>query len=193
MVEADTNSGAPARHLTAVELTAGLPEVRRSPTDNGPVVMIVVRPDRDLRELPHAIEVSPESGLAGDRWVRHCTRKLPDGRLNPDTQLTLMNSRAAALIAGPEERWPLAGDNLIVDLDLSVANLPTGQRLRVGGAVLEITAQPHLGCTKFNARFGADALALVNSPAGKELRLRGVNAMVVTAGWVRTGDRISRL
>lgn len=181
------------RHRTTAELTAGLPEVRRSPTDDGQVVMIVVRPDRDLRELPHAIEISPESGLAGDRWVRHCTRKLPDGRLNPDTQLTLMNSRAAALIAGPEERWPIAGDNLIVDLDLSVANLPTGQRLRVGGAVLEITAQPHLGCAKFNARFGAEALALVNSPAGRELRLRGVNAKVIEAGWVRTGDRISKL
>lgn len=92
------------RYLTAAELTAGLPEVGRSPADGGPVVMIVVRPDRNLRELPHAIEVSPESGLAGNRWVRHCTRKLPDGRQDPDTQLTLMNSRVAALIAGPEER-----------------------------------------------------------------------------------------
>lgn len=181
------------RHLTAAELTAGLPEIRRSPADQGTVDMIVVRPDRNLRELPHAIELSPESGLAGDRWSRHCTRRLPDGRLNPDTQITLMNRRAAALIAGPESRWPLAGDNLMVDLDLSLANLPTGQRLRIGGSVLEITAQPHLGCAKFNARFGADALALVNSPQGKELRLRGVNAKVVEAGWVRTGDRISKL
>lgn len=182
-----------SRHFTTAELAAGLPEIRRSPADQGTVDMIVVRPDRDLRELPHAIELSPESGLAGDRWSRHCTRRLPDGRLNPDTQVTLMNRRAAALIAGPESRWPLAGDNLIVDLDLSVANLPVGQRLRVGGAVLEITAQPHLGCSKFNARFGADALAWVNSPQGKELRLRGVNAMVIEAGWVRTGDRISKL
>lgn len=174
------------------ELTAGLPEVCRSPLDAGTVDMIVVRPDCDLRELPHAVEISPESGLAGDRWSRHCTRHLPDGRINPDTQVTLMNRRAAALIAGPEDRWPLAGDNLIVDLDLSVANLPTGQRLRVGEAVLEITAQPHLGCSKFNARFGADALALVNSPAGKDLRLRGVNACVVMPGRVRVGDRIEK-
>lgn len=181
------------RHLTTAELTAGLPEIRRSPADQGTVDMIVVRPDRDLRELPHAIELSPESGLAGDRWSRHCTRRLPDGQLNPDTQVTLMNSRAAALIAGPESRWPLAGDNLMVDLDLSVANLPVGQRLRVGGAVLEITAQPHLGCTKFNARFGADALAWVNSLQGKELRLRGVNAKVIEAGWVRTGDSVKKL
>ena len=69
------------RHLTTAELAAGLPEIRRSPADGGSVCVIVVRPDRDLRELPHAIEISPESGLAGDRWVRHCTRKLPDGRI----------------------------------------------------------------------------------------------------------------
>lgn len=181
------------RHLTTAELAAGLPEVRRSPTDDGQVVMIVVRPDRDLRELPHAIEISPESGLAGDRWVRHCTRKLPDGRLNPDTQLTLMNSRAAALIAGPEERWPLAGDNLVVDLDLSVANLPVGQRLKLGGAIIEISPEPHTGCAKFSKRFGPDALAFVNSSAGKQLRLRGVNALVIQAGWVRTGDRIVKV
>lgn len=180
-------------HLTATELAAGLPEVRRSPADGGSVSLIVVRPDRDLRELPHAAEVSPESGLAGDRWVRHCTRRLPDGRLNPDTQLTLMNSRAAALIAGPEDRWPLAGDNLVVDLDLSVANLPTGQRLRLGDAIIEISPEPHTGCAKFSRRFGPDALAFVNSPEGRELRLRGVNAMVIAAGWVRTGDRITKL
>ncbi len=181
------------RQLTTAELAAGLPAVRRSPADDGTVVMIVVRPDRDLRELPHAIEISPESGLAGDRWVRHCARKLPDGRLNPDTQLTLMNSRAAALIAGPEERWPLAGDNLVVDLDLSMTNLPVGQRLRLGDAIIEISPEPHTGCAKFSKRFGPDALAFVNSPEGKQLRLRGVNALVIEAGWVRTGDRIAKL
>ncbi len=181
------------RHLTTAELAAGLPEIRRSPADGGSVCLIVVRPDRDLRELPHAIEISPESGLAGDRWVRHCTRKLPDGRLNPDTQLTLMNSRAAALIAGPEDHWPLAGDNLVVDLDLSTTNLPVGQRLRLGDAVIEISPEPHTGCAKFSKRFGPDALAFVNSPEGKQLRLRGVNALVIEAGWVRTGDRIEKL
>ena len=180
-------------HLSTAALAAGLEDIRRSPADQGRLVMIVVRPDRDLRELPHAAEISPESGLAGDRWSRHCTRRLPDGRLNPDTQLTLMNSRAAAWIAGPEARWPLAGDNLVVDLDLSVVNLPAGQRLKLGGAIIEISPEPHTGCAKFAQRFGPDALAWVNSPIGRQLRLRGVNAMVLEAGWVRTGDRIEKL
>lgn len=180
------------RQLNAAELAAGLPEVLRAPSDHGTVDMIVVRPDRDLRELPHAIELSPESGLAGDRWSRHCRRRLPDGSLNPDTQVTLMGRRAAALIAGPDGRWPLAGDNLIVDLDLSEANLPVGQRLTLGGALIEITAEPHLGCAKFSQRFGPDALAFVNAPEGRRLRLRGVNAKVLVAGWVRTGDLLRK-
>ncbi len=181
------------RHLTEPELTAGLPEIRHAPADGGTVAMIVVRPDRELRELPDHGTVTPEAGLVGDRWARHCTRHLPDGRLNPDTQLTLMNARAARLIAGPRERWPLAGDNLLVDLDLSAANLPAGQRLKLGEAVIEISAEPHTGCSKFSKRFGPDALRFVNSPEGRALHLRGVNAQVVQAGRVRVGDRIVKV
>ena len=181
------------RHLSAAELAAGLAEVRLAPADHGTLLMIVVRPDREQRELPGRAELTAEAGLVGDRWARHTTRKLPDGRRNPDTQLTLLNARAAALIAGPRERWPLAGDNLVVDLDLSLANLPAGQRLRIGGAVIEITEEPHTGCSKFSRRFGPDALKFVNSPEGRALRLRGVNAMVVQAGGVQLGDRIRKL
>ena len=93
-----------------------------------------------------------------------------------------MNSRAAALMAGPRERWPLAGDQFFVDLDLSVENLPPGTRLALGDSVVEITAEPHRGCQKFSQRFGMAALRLVNSADGRALRLRGVNARVVTPG-----------
>jgi hypothetical protein len=181
-----------AAHRTLAELQAGLVEVLRSPADAGVVDLIVVRPDRDLRQLPAAAELSPESGLVGDRWSMHATRRLPDGRLNPDTQITLMNSRAAELVAGPRERWPLAGDNLVVDLDLSVENLPAGRRLKIGDAEIEISAEPHTGCSKFSKRFGPDALKFVNSPEGRRLRLRGVNAMVLKAGRVALGDSISK-
>ena len=181
------------RHLSAAELAAGLTEVRLAPVDDGALLMIVVRPDRDLRELPDRAELTSEAGLVGDRWAKHTTRRLPDGRLNPETQLTLLNARTAALIAGPQERWPLAGDNLVVDLDLSMTNLPTGQRLQIGHAVIEITEEPHTGCSKFSKRFGPDALKFVNSPEGRALRLRGVNAMVVQAGGVQLGDRVRKL
>jgi MOSC domain-containing protein YiiM len=182
-----------AEHRTLGELEAGLAEIRRSPAERGEVRQIVVRPERGERQLPAAGELTPAAGLVGDRWARHNDRRLPDGRVNPDTQITLMNARAAALIAGPADRWPLAGDNLVVDLDLSLANLPPGARVRVGEAVLEISAEPHTGCAKFAKRFGPPALKFVNSPEGRALRLRGVNATVVRAGPVRVGDPIRKL
>ena len=117
----------------------------------------------------------------------------PDGSANPDAQLTLMNARAAAVITGSPERWPLAGDQLYVDLDLSIENLPAGTQLAVGDAVVEVTAEPHTGCAKFSARFGTEALKFVNKSPGRELRLRGVNTRVVTPGAVRAGDAISKL
>jgi hypothetical protein len=116
-----------------------------------------------------------EDGLAGDTWpVRAISRS--GGSPHPGMQVTMMNSRAALLIARDLERCVLAGDQLYADLDLSPANLPPGTRLAVGSAVLEVSDQPHLGCAKFAARFGQDAMRLVNSRVGRELRLRGLNA-----------------
>ena len=98
-------------------------------------------------------------------------------------QLNIINARVARLVAGddPADR-ALAGDQLHVDLDLSPENLPAGTRLAIGGAVIEVTDQPHTGCAKFAARFGAEALRFVNIGGGKQLRLRGINAKVVAAG-----------
>ena len=183
----------PEHHFPETELLAALPQVSQSPADGGTLVQIVVRPDKDLRESPPSCAVTPDAGIPGDRWARFCSRRLPDGRLNPDTQLTLMNSRCLALVAGSRDRWPLAGDNLIVDLDLSLGNLPAGQRLRIGEAILEITAEPHTGCIKFRNRFGADALKFVNAPERKALRLRGIHAQVVQAGRITVSDRIEKL
>jgi len=101
-----------------------------------------------------------------------------------------MNVRAAALVAVDPDRRALCGDQLYVDFDLSVANLPAGSLLQVGEVVLEVTARPHLGCIKFRDRFGADALAFVNSPVGRALRLRGLNARVVAGGAVAVGDPV---
>ena len=59
--------------------------------------------------------------------------------------------------------------------------------------MIEVTAQPHLGCAKFAARFGNDAWRFVNSRVGRDLRLRGLNARVVASGTVRPGDVIRKL
>jgi MOSC domain-containing protein YiiM len=174
------------KHLTTPELEAGLDAIRRSPADAGAVEMIVRRPGVGEREVLTGGYLDLTDGLAGDSWgVREPA--------NPDAQITLMNVRAVALIAQDRERWPLAGDQLYVDLDLSADNLPPGTQLAIGGAVLAVTAVPHTGCAQFRNRFGADALKFVNSQAGRQLNLRGINTRVVQPGAIRVGDVVRKV
>ena len=181
------------RHLTTAELEAGLDEVRQSPSDDGTVELLVRRPDRGEREVLDQAELDVAAGLVGDNWSERGSRQTPDGSAHPGMQVTVMNARAALLVAGGDpERRILAGDQIYADLDISEANLPAGTRLVLGTAVLEVTAEPHTGCDKFVERFGRDAMRFVNSPVGRELRLRGLNAKVVTAGTVRRGDTITK-
>jgi hypothetical protein len=181
------------QHAARDVLEAGVAEIRGAPADAGTVELIVRRPAEGERELLGAAELDVVEGLVGDNWRARGSRATKDGAAHPDLQLTLMNARATALIARSRERWALAGDQLYVDLDLSDASLPAGTRLRVGSAVIEITAMPHTGCGKFARRFGVEALKFVNSPVGRELNMRGRNARVVSAGTVRKGDVVRRL
>lgn len=182
-----------APHLTETEIIAGLDEVKRSPQDHGSLNAIVIRPASDHRISLEQCRLSPEGGTEGDAWARGCWLKLPDGRPHPEVQICIMNSRMIDLVAGDKNRWELAGDNLFIDLDLSRENLQAGQLLSIGECVIEITEQSHNGCSKFSQRFGPSALKVVNSPIGKELRLRGIYAKVVKAGDVRVGDEITKL
>ncbi|HVL70156.1 MAG TPA: MOSC domain-containing protein [Vicinamibacterales bacterium] len=180
-------------HPDRETLEAGLDEIRRSPATTGVVRLIVRRPAIDAREVLAQGELDAVEGLVGDTWRTRGSSRTPDGSAHPDMQLNLMNARVVQLVARHPDRWPLAGDQLFVDLDLSVGNLPAGTRLALGSAVIEITSQPHTGCGKFARRFGLDALQFVNSPLGRDLRLRGACARVLRAGSVRVGDPILKL
>jgi MOSC domain-containing protein YiiM len=181
-----------ARHLSLEELQGGLGGIMLSPQDAGKLKAIVIRPETDARISLPQCELSPEGGVHGDNWAKGCWMSLPDGRPHPDVQVTIMNARTIALIAQEEARWPLAGDNLVVDLDLSSENLPPGTGLSVGSTLLEITAVPHKGCKKFAERFGADATRFVNSRDGLRLHLRGIYARVVERGVVTVGDMLTK-
>jgi hypothetical protein len=175
------------------ELEAGLDAIKASPRDNGIVQKIVCRPNVDERRELQEAQLDLTMGLVGDNWLSKGFYKAADGRAHPDMQLNIMNARAIALIAGIDERWQLAGDQFYVDLDLSPRNLPPRSQLRIGEAIIEVTAEPHLGCSKFMARFGRDAARFVNSEVGKALNLRGINARVIQPGKVLLGARISKL
>lgn len=180
-------------HLTVNELQAGLKDICHSPRDGGVLEMIVRRPRPDAREVLAVGELHPLHGLIGDCWKERGSSRTPDGSAHPEMQLNVMNSRVIALVARERGRWPLAGDQLYLDLDLSEENLPAGSRVALGAAVIEVTAQPHTGCKKFVERFGLEAMKFVNSEVGRRLRLRGINAKVIRGGVIRVGQVAKKL
>jgi len=181
------------KQLTAAELETGLAHIQRSPADAGPLQMIVRRPAKGEREVLDEGELDLTAGLVGDNWSTRGSSRTPDGAAHPGMQLNIMNARVVALVAQDKGRWALAGDQLYVDMDLSAENLPPGTRLSLGDAIIEVTEQPHTGCKKFVLRFGVDAMKFVNSPTGRLLHLRGINARVVQPGTIRVGDVVRKL
>jgi hypothetical protein len=182
-----------AKQLTTAELEAGLDAIRTAPKDEGILQLIVRRPGIGEREILQEGYLDRAEGLVGDGWRHRHSPRTVDGAPHPDTQLNIMSSRAIALVAQAPDRWQLAGDQLFIDMDLSTANLPPGTRLTIGEAVIAVTEQPHTGCQKFVARFGLDAMRFVNSPVGRELNLRGINARVIQAGTIRVGTLVRKV
>jgi hypothetical protein len=178
--------------VTREELEAGVDAIRAAPKDLGLLQLIVRRPAVGDREVLDEGLLDLLRGLVGDNWAARGSSRTADGSAHPDMQLNIMGARAIALIARDKERWPLAGDQLFIDMDLSEGNMPPGTQLSMGSAIVEITDIPHIGCEKFHRRFGLEATKFVNSPQGKALRLRGLNAKVIQSGTVRVGDIIRK-
>jgi hypothetical protein len=180
-------------HRTTEEMEAAVDHFSSAPADVGRVELVVRRPHKGEREILDEGTLDVVDGLVGDNWSSRPSSRTPDGSAHPDMQLNVINARLSSFVAVDPDRRALAGDQLHVDLDLSEANLPPGTRLSLGSAVIEVTAQPHTGCAQFVERFGRDAMRFVNSPVGRQLRLRGLNAKVVVSGTVRPGDEVRKL
>ena len=153
--------------------------------DRGSVVLLMRRGEEGRREVLQEAVLGPDVGVPGDAWGRKPQR-------NGDMQIAVMEKDVAELIANGQP-LTLFGDCLVLDLDLSVANLPPGSRLRIGGAALEVTAEPHNGCSKFRARFGDDALRFVSMRELRHRNLRGIYMRVAEGGAVRAGDPVEVL
>ena len=179
----DSNSvGDEGRYLPLADLERMLDGLARPPAERGRIAIVVRRGPGGLREAPDRVVVAPDVGVPGDAWGRK-----PEP--NPDTQLAVMQSGVAELIANGQP-LTLFGDNLFLDLDLSAANLPPGSRVRVGAAVLEVTPVPHNGCQKFRSRFGDAALRFVARRDRRARNLRGIYMRVVEAGEIGPGDPV---
>lgn len=174
-------------------LTAGWTQLEPSPKEGGTVEMIIRRPGIDLREELQAAQFNTSEGLQGDNWLTRGSSSTADGSADPQAQITLMNSRVIQLITADKSRWAEAGDQLFVDFDLSMDNLPPGSQIQLGEVIMEISQKPHTGCAKFARRFGAPARKWVMTDAGKHARLRGVNARVIQGGTIRAHDKITKL
>ena len=174
-------------HRSLDQLNSLYDELPEPPAKSGALEMIVIRTNDGERDVVDSVKLTGADGVVGDHWSRGSYAD------RPEMQVTLINSGVIDVISGGRDRWALAGDNLVVDMDLSEANLPAGVRIAIGDAILEIEEKPHTGCGKFSKRYGPDALRFVNSDRGRELRFRGVYARVVEAGEVGTGDRLVKI
>ncbi|WP_248583127.1 hypothetical protein [Nocardioides sp. InS609-2] len=183
---------------STARLAEQMAHLRAAPSGIGTLDMVARRPANGKREvMPEGI-LDLELGMVGDNWLERATsRAIATGR-HLDAQVNVTSSRMVGLLAADDDTRAMAGDQLYVDLDISHANLPVGSRLAIGdpedgGAIIEVTAKPHNGCKKFVRYFGREAERFVNSAEGKELRLRGFNARVVSAGVVRRGDSVRKI
>src|SRR5436190_1503989 len=181
------------QHASTIELEQGLAEVLASPTDTGHLTAIVVRPATNERRMLESATLTPENGIDGDRWVNDSFYSLKDGRSDPRCQVSIMNDRFLRQVAGDKDDMCLAGDNLIVDLDLSEANLPAGSQISIGpDVIIEISDLKHTGCSKFARRYGTDAKTFANNTQGTALHLRGRYARIVRGGTIRVGDNVGK-
>ncbi len=167
-------------------------DLRAAPRDAAPVLSLVARPGTDERVTVTEAVLDEVEGMVGDDWRARGSWSKAGQEANLEAQLTLMSTRVLAAIEPDPSRWPIAGDQVLLDLDLSEENLPAGTRLLLGDAEVEVTALPHTGCSKFAARFGRDALRWISTHEGRALRMRGMYVRVVRSGTVRTGDIVRK-
>lgn len=175
-------------HVTIGECAAALSQVMAAPKDGGLITGLCLRPAPNQRSFPDRVRLTRAEGIPGERWLTMPWLRLPDGRPDPQIQVSILQTRILDLVWRDRESVVHPGDPIIADMDLSEENLPAGTLLRAGTAVLKVSREPNLGCVKWKVRYGAPSLDWIR--AHPELRLRGVLCSVEEDGEVGLGDRI---
>jgi hypothetical protein len=178
---------------TFAQLMAAMPHVLSAPKTNSRIESLCFRPNRNQRTFPDHLTLTQAQGVPNERWLTEPWLRLPDGRPDPDIQVSILPLRVLNLVWNEADAEPHPGDTIIADLDTSEANLPAGTRLQIGSAVLRVSNVFNDGCVKWKARYGADAKSWITAPGHPELRLRGILCAVETDGIIRLGDSIIKL
>ena len=175
-------------------LAKALPHVLAAPKDGAHVMGLCVRPDFSQRSFPSEITLSKANGVIGDRWLHNNWSRLPDGRPDPINQVSILSKRVLDLVWHPDENDAThPGDTVIADMDLSLENMPEGQLVKVGSAILHVSSYFNEGCVKWKTRYGADVKNWIIAPGHADKRLRGILLSIVQDGTIKLHDKITRL
>jgi hypothetical protein len=178
---------------TEASLAAALPHVLAAPKDASPVLQLCFRPGYGQRSFPDHLTLTREHGIPGERWMTAPWLRLADGSPDPRIQVSILPSRVLDLVWRPGDDAPHPGDTIVADLDTSLANLPSGSRLQVGTAVLEVSDVFNDACVKWKTRYGNAAKDWITAPGHPELRLRGMLCRIVRDGKVTIGAPLIKL
>lgn len=181
--------------LTEEQLDEKMPWVQQASKTAAPIEQLCLRPAYSERKFTEQLELCAERGVVGDRWCKYTWIYLPDGSPDPRLQVCLMPLRVWQLVCKPAQEQGVLhpGDNFLADLDCSEENLPVGQHLQVGSAVIEVSDEFNNACSKWRSRYGSTSVQWINRPHNRPLRLRGVLCNIVKSGIVRSSDRIEKL
>lgn len=174
-------------------LDAALPHVLAAPRDRARIGWICFRPGYNRREFPGRLTLTRSRGIPGERWESSPWLRGPDGRGHPGIQVSILSQRVLDLVWRDRESVLHPGDTFVVDMDLGEANLPVGQLLRAGSAVLRVSDVFNDGCVKWKARYGAAAKDWITAPGHAPYRLRGVLCSIEADGEIAEGDWLEKI
>ncbi|MCP5075142.1 MAG: hypothetical protein GY947_17850 [Rhodobacteraceae bacterium] len=179
-------------HVTAADLDAALPEILAAPKQ-GKIEILCRRPDFSQRDFRPTLRLTVAGGIENERWLKHPWLTLPDGSPDPRIQVSILSLRMLDMCWRDRDNVIYPGDTIITDMDLAEENLPVGQRLLVGGAVLEVSDKFNNACAKWKKRHGRASYDWINRPEFRRYRLRGVLCKIVQDGVICKGDQLVKL
>ncbi len=180
-------------HVSRQECENALEHIATAPLNGAVMDQLCFRSDYGKRAFPETLELTVEQGIIGERWKHSPWLKLPDGRPDPRIQVSILSQRVMDLCWCDRENTLHPGDPIVVDMNLSMENLPVGTRLSAGTAVIEVSDKFNTACVKWRDKYGEDSLRWINAPENRPLRLRGALCRIVQDGVIRAGDKLLKI